>query len=59
MSQILSGLILAELQKSNPNPQVASQQQQLANAIAVAVSRYLNTNVTVATTGGPGRTIAP
>lgn len=71
MSQILSGLILIELQKFNPNPVVATQQKQLADAIGSAVSTYLSTpgNVVLRTpavgltpvpiiTAGPG-VIAP
>lgn len=59
MSQVLSNLILIELQKINPNPLATSQQKEFADGIARAVQTYLNTSVTVTTTGGPGKTIAP
>lgn len=71
MSQILSGLILSELQKINPEPFYLPQQKQLADAIAGSVQRYLNTSVTltgtatVITSTGPavgtitGKTLAP
>jgi 16S rRNA A1518/A1519 N6-dimethyltransferase RsmA/KsgA/DIM1 with predicted DNA glycosylase/AP lyase activity len=56
MSQILSTLILKELQSKNPNPEFLSQQKEFADAIAAAVQTYLNTSVTVtvATPAGPG-----
>jgi hypothetical protein len=66
MSQILSGLILVELQKVNPNPLFLAQQKQLADAIARAVQTYLASSVTIvgtATTVPPvpitGKPLAP
>jgi hypothetical protein len=56
MSKVLSGMIVTELKKSNPNPEFLSQQKEFADAIAAAVQTYLNTSVTVtvATPAGPG-----
>jgi hypothetical protein len=63
MSQVLSGLILVQLQKSNPDPFFAVQQKQLADAIAIAVQTYLVSSATVAvvtpTGPGTGKIIAP
>ena len=57
MSQILSGLILTQLQASNPDPFFVAQQKQLADAIAVAVQTYLITNTTVLGTVTPAGTV--
>ena len=67
MSQVLAGLIDAQLKLSSPisaaDPSLAAQQQALANAIAVAVQTYLvsSATVTVVTPAGPGtgKIIAP
>jgi hypothetical protein len=55
MSQILSGLILQELQTKNPNPEFLSQQKELSDALAAAIQKYISSLVvTVATPTGPG-----
>lgn len=43
MSQILTNLILSELQQISPNPITLNEQRKLAKAIAKAVSTYINT----------------
>jgi hypothetical protein len=63
MSIVLSSLILAELQKNNPNPQFIPQQKELANSIARAVQTYIASSVTVIGAAGPvpvtGKLLAP
>ncbi len=63
MSQVLSSLILAELQKNNSNPAFVQQQKELADSIARAVQTYIVSSVTVVGAAGPvpvtGKLIAP
>jgi hypothetical protein len=58
MSQVLSGLILIELQKSNPNPVFLPDQKKLADAIAAAVQQYLSTTIVQVGPTGTGTIIA-
>lgn len=53
MSQILTGLIVKELQAIDNNPVLLPQQVQLANAIASAIATYFSTPGAVVFTTAP------